>query len=132
MVAPLSTNPPIARPVYPQETLALLEGIELHADEWSRVAEHVNTAAHAGQAVRSHDECIMAFLRSVLCCEDGGGCTRSFRASVVRMAVVHVGELWGGGTVSTNCCLDISQGRVTASLYIYFYVYIYGCAYARV
>ncbi|XP_063381254.1 SWI/SNF complex subunit SMARCC2 [Cydia fagiglandana] len=38
-----------------QETLLLLEGLELHRDDWNRVAAHVGT--------RTHDECILHFLR---------------------------------------------------------------------
>lgn len=38
-----------------QETLLLLEGLELHRDDWNRVAAHVGT--------RTHDECILQFLR---------------------------------------------------------------------
>ena len=37
-----------------QETLLLLEGIELFEEDWSRVAEHVGT--------RSRDECLLKFL----------------------------------------------------------------------
>ncbi|KPJ21061.1 SWI/SNF and RSC complexes subunit ssr2 [Papilio machaon] len=38
-----------------QETLLLLEALELHRDDWNRVAAHVGT--------RTHDECILHFLR---------------------------------------------------------------------
>ncbi|XP_050672537.1 SWI/SNF complex subunit SMARCC2 isoform X2 [Leptidea sinapis] len=38
-----------------QETLLLLEGLELHRDDWNRVAAHVGS--------RTHDECILHFLR---------------------------------------------------------------------
>lgn len=38
-----------------QETLLLLEGLELHRDDWNRVAAHVGT--------RTQDECILHFLR---------------------------------------------------------------------
>ncbi|XP_045504306.1 SWI/SNF complex subunit SMARCC2 isoform X3 [Colias croceus] len=38
-----------------QETLLLLEALELHRDDWNRVAAHVGT--------RTHDECILQFLR---------------------------------------------------------------------
>lgn len=37
------------------ETLALLEGIELYKDDWSKVSEHVGS--------RTQDECILHFLR---------------------------------------------------------------------
>lgn len=38
-----------------QETLLLLEGLELYRDDWNRVAEHVGS--------RTQDECILHFLR---------------------------------------------------------------------
>lgn len=38
-----------------EETLLLLEGLEMHKDDWNRVAEHV--------ASRTQDECILHFLR---------------------------------------------------------------------
>ncbi|XP_047537853.1 SWI/SNF complex subunit SMARCC2 [Vanessa atalanta] len=38
-----------------QETLLLLEALELHRDDWNRVAAHVGS--------RTHDECILHFLR---------------------------------------------------------------------
>ncbi|XP_066934633.1 SWI/SNF complex subunit SMARCC1-like [Clytia hemisphaerica] len=38
-----------------QETLLLLEGLELHKDDWNKVSEHVGT--------RTQDECIMQFLK---------------------------------------------------------------------
>lgn len=38
-----------------QETLLLLEGLELHKDDWNKVAEHVGS--------RTQDECIMHFLK---------------------------------------------------------------------
>ncbi|XP_057293184.1 SWI/SNF complex subunit SMARCC2-like isoform X2 [Hydractinia symbiolongicarpus] len=38
-----------------QETLLLLEGLELHKDDWNKVSEHVGT--------RTQDECIMHFLK---------------------------------------------------------------------
>ena len=38
-----------------QETLLLLEGLELHSDDWNKVAEHVKT--------RSAEECVLHFLR---------------------------------------------------------------------
>lgn len=46
-----------------EETLRLLEAVQLHRDAWSKVADHVNNACHRGEAVRSHDDCIMAFLK---------------------------------------------------------------------
>lgn len=44
------------------ETLSLLEGIELFKEDWFKIAEHVNHANHGDNDVRSHDDCIMAFL----------------------------------------------------------------------
>ncbi len=38
-----------------QETLLLLEGIEMHDDDWNKVSEHVGT--------RSKDQCILHFLQ---------------------------------------------------------------------
>lgn len=38
-----------------QETLLLLEGLELYKDDWNKVCEHVGT--------RTQDECILHFLR---------------------------------------------------------------------
>lgn len=38
-----------------QETLLLLEALELHKDDWNKVCEHVGT--------RTQDECILHFLR---------------------------------------------------------------------
>lgn len=46
-----------------QETLALLEGIDMYRDDWIKVAEHVNECVHDSESVRSHDDCIAAFLR---------------------------------------------------------------------
>lgn len=45
------------------ETLALLEGIELHSDDWIKVAEHVNAMNHNKEPVRSQDDCLAAFVR---------------------------------------------------------------------
>lgn len=38
-----------------QETLLLLEGLELFKDDWNKIADHVGT--------RTHDECILRFLQ---------------------------------------------------------------------
>ncbi len=38
-----------------QETLLLLEGLEMYKDDWNRVCEHVGS--------RTQDECILQFLR---------------------------------------------------------------------
>lgn len=38
-----------------QETLLLLEGLEMYKDDWNKVCEHVGT--------RTQDECILHFLR---------------------------------------------------------------------
>lgn len=38
-----------------QETLLLLEGLELYKDDWNKVCEHVGS--------RTQDECILHFLR---------------------------------------------------------------------
>eukprot|EP00047_Mylnosiga_fluctuans_P004611 m.235539 g.235539 ORF g.235539 m.235539 type:complete len:909 (+) comp12845_c0_seq1:91-2817(+) len=46
-----------------QEVLALLEGIDQHKEDWLKVAEHVNTTCHGGETVRTHEECITAFIR---------------------------------------------------------------------
>ena len=46
-----------------QEILSLLEGIALHNDDWAKVADFVNLQVHRGDPVRSHDDCIAAFLR---------------------------------------------------------------------
>eukprot|EP00794_Sanderia_malayensis_P003092 gene3092-3558_t len=50
-----------------QETLLLLEGLELYKDDWNKVAEHVGS--------RTQDECILQFLRLPIedpYLEDGG------------------------------------------------------------
>ena len=44
-----------------QETLLLLEGLEMHKDDWNKVCEHVGS--------RTQDECILHFLRLPI--EDG-------------------------------------------------------------
>eukprot|EP00041_Stephanoeca_diplocostata_P038162 m.1481305 g.1481305 ORF g.1481305 m.1481305 type:complete len:928 (+) comp25175_c0_seq2:188-2971(+) len=46
-----------------RETLYLLEGIDQFKDDWMKVAEHVNKEYHNGESVRTHDECIAAFVR---------------------------------------------------------------------
>lgn len=38
-----------------QETLSLLEGLEMYKDDWNKVCEHVGS--------RTQDECILHFLR---------------------------------------------------------------------
>ncbi|XP_014088739.2 SWI/SNF complex subunit SMARCC2 isoform X1 [Bactrocera oleae] len=51
-----------------QETLLLLEGLEMHKDDWNKVCEHVGT--------RTQDECILHFLRLPIedpYLEDDGG-----------------------------------------------------------
>lgn len=51
-----------------QETLLLLEGLELYKDDWNKVCEHVGT--------RTQDECILHFLRLPIedpYLEDDGG-----------------------------------------------------------
>lgn len=52
-----------------QETLLLLEGLEIYRDDWNKVCEHVGT--------RTQDECILHFLRLPIedpyLEEDGGG-----------------------------------------------------------
>lgn len=58
-----STNPNHLQFSLTQETFSLLEAIELHKDDWIKVAEHVNNSHHDGERVRNHDDCIMAFLR---------------------------------------------------------------------
>ncbi|EGD74687.1 hypothetical protein PTSG_06050 [Salpingoeca rosetta] len=45
------------------EVLALLEAVDLHRDDWMRVRDHVNRVCYAGEAVRSHDDCVLAFIR---------------------------------------------------------------------
>ncbi|KAH8310336.1 hypothetical protein KR044_000810, partial [Drosophila immigrans] len=45
----------MAREWTDQETLLLLEGLEMHKDDWNKVCEHVGT--------RTQDECILHFLR---------------------------------------------------------------------
>lgn len=50
----LSTSPEI-KPWTEQETLKLLEGMELYRDDWNKVAEHVSS--------RSQDECVLHFLK---------------------------------------------------------------------
>lgn len=42
-----------------QETLLLLEAMELHKDDWNRVADHVGT--------RTQEECIMRMFKSASC-----------------------------------------------------------------
>lgn len=46
---------PEAKPWTEQETLKLLEGMELYRDDWNKVAEHVSS--------RSQDECVLHFLK---------------------------------------------------------------------
>lgn len=46
-----------------QETLFLLEGIDLYKENWGKVADHVNQYMYGGQVTRSHDDCILAFVR---------------------------------------------------------------------
>ena len=43
--------------------MALLEGVEMYKEDWLKVADHVNACCHASKAVRSHEECIAAFIR---------------------------------------------------------------------
>uniref|UniRef100_H2Z1E8 Uncharacterized protein n=1 Tax=Ciona savignyi TaxID=51511 RepID=H2Z1E8_CIOSA len=45
----------IAKPWTDQEVLLLLEGLEMHKDDWNKVSEHVGS--------RTQDECILQFLR---------------------------------------------------------------------
>ena len=51
-----------------QEILALLEGVDLHRDDWMRVRDHVNRTCYNGETVRSHDDCVLAFIRCVCVC----------------------------------------------------------------
>ena len=51
----LSTAATASRDWTDQETLMLLEGLELYKDDWNRVSEHVGS--------RTQDECILHFLR---------------------------------------------------------------------
>lgn len=46
---------PDVKPWSEQETLKLLEGMELYRDDWNKVAEHVSS--------RSQDECVLHFLK---------------------------------------------------------------------
>lgn len=46
---------PEVKPWSEQETLKLLEGMELYRDDWNKVAEHVSS--------RSQDECVLHFLK---------------------------------------------------------------------
>jgi SWI/SNF related-matrix-associated actin-dependent regulator of chromatin subfamily C len=46
-----------------QETLYLLEGIDLYKENWSKVSDHVNQYQYGGQPVRSHDDCVLQFVR---------------------------------------------------------------------
>ncbi|XP_004536959.1 SWI/SNF complex subunit SMARCC2 isoform X2 [Ceratitis capitata] len=58
----------MAREWTDQETLLLLEGLEMHKDDWNKVCEHVGT--------RTQDECILHFLRLPIedpYLEDDGG-----------------------------------------------------------
>ena len=50
----LATSPEV-KPWSEQETLKLLEGMELYRDDWNKVAEHVSS--------RSQDECVLHFLK---------------------------------------------------------------------
>jgi len=43
------------KPWTEQETLKLLEGMEMYRDDWNKVAEHVSS--------RSQDECVLHFLK---------------------------------------------------------------------
>lgn len=54
---------PDERPWTEEETLRLLEGIELHKDDWKKVAEHVNFSLYQGNPVRTLDDCLTAFIR---------------------------------------------------------------------
>ncbi|XP_070137699.1 SWI/SNF complex subunit SMARCC2 isoform X2 [Drosophila bipectinata] len=58
----------MAREWTDQETLLLLEGLEMHKDDWNKVCEHVGS--------RTQDECILHFLRLPIedpYLEDDGG-----------------------------------------------------------
>jgi hypothetical protein len=35
----------------------------MHREDWLKVAEHVNMTCHGSEPVRSHEECILAFVR---------------------------------------------------------------------
>ena len=48
-----------------QEILALLEGIEMYKDDWVKVADHVNHVVYRAEPIRSHDDCVAAFIRYV-------------------------------------------------------------------
>lgn len=51
-----------------QETLLLLEGLEMYKDDWNRVSEHVGS--------RTQDDCILHFLQLPIeepYIEDSGG-----------------------------------------------------------
>lgn len=48
-----------------KEILALLEGIDMFKEDWSRVRDHVNNTCHHGQHVRAQDDCILTFIRCV-------------------------------------------------------------------
>lgn len=58
----------LAREWTEQETLLLLEGLEIYRDDWNKICEHVGT--------RTQDECILHFLRLPIedpYLEDDGG-----------------------------------------------------------
>lgn len=46
-----------------QETLLLLEALEIHRDDWFEVADYVNHHHHDGETVRTQDDCLLAFIR---------------------------------------------------------------------
>ena len=48
--------------------LALLEGIDVFREDWMAVRDHVNAVCHNGDMIRSREDCIIAFLRSVVAC----------------------------------------------------------------
>lgn len=54
-----------------QETLLLLEGLEMFGDDWTEVADHVGTKSAVGQRVLNV-ECSLN-KASCLCIEDGSG-----------------------------------------------------------
>lgn len=46
-----------------QETLSLLEAVDMYKEDWGKVSDYVNKTHHRGDVVRTHDDCILAFIR---------------------------------------------------------------------
>ena len=40
----------------------------MYKDDWVKVADHVNHVVYRAEPIRSHDDCVAAFIRSVWWC----------------------------------------------------------------